>query len=91
MSGIVPSFRSPPSNALCAVVVFWFGATVTLGALLLFMAEPMIGRIPLVDLIMKCPEYSTPGAHGSVTVFATVIWLHVGPDEYVPYSLEGGP
>jgi hypothetical protein len=56
-----------------------------------FVLEPTIGRIPLFDLVLKCPEYSTPGAHGSVTVFATVIWLHVAPDEYVGYSLEGGP
>jgi hypothetical protein len=45
VSGPLPSPRSEPGSGLNRVVIVWFGATVALGALLLFMAEPVIGRL----------------------------------------------
>jgi hypothetical protein len=51
--------------------------------------EPTIGQIPLVDIFTKCPVYHFPGVNGNV--FATAVWLHIGPDDYIIYSLEGGP
>jgi hypothetical protein len=45
--------------------------------------EPTIGNVPLLALLTTCPRYDG--------FSPTVIWLHVGGDEYVSYSLEGGP
>jgi len=44
--------------------------------------EPTIGNVPLLALLTTCPR--------SDGVSPTGIWLHVGGDEYVSYSLEGG-
>lgn len=45
--------------------------------------EPTLGKVPLLALLTTCPRYDG--------LSPTVIWLHVGGDEYVSYSLEGGP
>ena len=45
--------------------------------------EPTIGKIPLLGLF-SCPM-TRDG------FYYTVIWLHVGPDDYKAYALEGGP
>ena len=46
--------------------------------------EPTIGKIPLLGLLTTCPRYKGEFA-------PTGIWLQIGPDEYVAYTLEGGP
>jgi hypothetical protein len=46
--------------------------------------EPTIGKVPLLALLTTCPRYQVQYA-------TTVIFLHVGPDQYAVYSLEGGP
>jgi hypothetical protein len=46
--------------------------------------EPTVGQIPLLGLLTTCPRYK-----GEFT--PTGIWLHIGTDEYLAYSLEGGP
>jgi hypothetical protein len=48
-----------------------------------FVVEPTIGKVPLFSLL-TCPK-------GPDGFYYTVIWLHVGPDTYASYSLEGGP
>ena len=48
-----------------------------------FVVEPTVGKVPLLSLL-TCPK-SPDG------FYYTVIWLHVGPDTYASYSLEGGP
>jgi hypothetical protein len=48
-----------------------------------FVVEPTIGKVPLFSLL-TCPM-SPDG------FYYTVIWLHVGPDTYASYALEGGP
>jgi hypothetical protein len=48
-----------------------------------FVVEPTIGSIPLLSLL-TCPKNSNGLTY-------TVIWLHVGPDEFASYALEGGP
>jgi hypothetical protein len=45
--------------------------------------EPTIGDVPLLALLTTCPRFDG--------LSPTVIWLHVGGDEYAVYSLEGGP
>ncbi len=54
-----------------------------------YILEPTIGKIPLVDVLTKCPLVQMVGIRGSVAL--TVIWLQVGPDDYWTYALEGGP
>lgn len=54
-----------------------------------YILEPTIGKIPLADVLTKCPLVPMVGGHGSVA--PTVIWLQVGPDDYWTYALEGGP
>lgn len=48
-----------------------------------FVVEPNLGKVPLLSLL-TCPK-SPDG------FYYTVIWLHVGPDTYASYALEGGP
>jgi hypothetical protein len=48
-----------------------------------FVVEPTIGKVPLFSLL-TCPK-------GPDGFYFTVIWLHVGPDTYASYALEGGP
>jgi hypothetical protein len=48
-----------------------------------FVLEPTVGKIPLFDLF-RCPMNKDG-------FYDTVIWLHVGADEYQAYALEGGP
>jgi hypothetical protein len=52
-----------------------------------YILRPTIGDVPLLDLLRECPFYQLPGG----MVRSTVIWLQVGPNDYVSYSLEGGP
>ena len=47
--------------------------------------EPSLGQIPLVALVQPHP---VPAGMSTCDV---VIYLHVGPDAYVGYALEGGP
>ena len=48
-----------------------------------FVVEPNVGKVPLWSLL-TCPK--NPDGF-----YYTVIWLHVGPDTYAAYALEGGP
>jgi len=47
--------------------------------------EPVIGQIPLGALFSGSRDFN------GVQVCDTVVFLHVGPDAYEPYALQGGP
>ena len=47
--------------------------------------EPVIGQLPLGAL------FSGPRDFNGVQVCDTVVFLHLGPDVYAPFELQGGP
>ena len=47
--------------------------------------QPSLGQIPLVALAQPHPVAA------GMSTCDVVIYLHVGPDAYVGYALEGGP
>jgi hypothetical protein len=48
-----------------------------------FVVEPTVGKVPLLSLL-TCPT----AADGS---YAGTVWLHVGPNTFVSYRLNGYP